>query len=320
MNIGDKVRLLHDKQQGIITKFIDRGVVEIEIEDGFRISALKTEIVLVNKEEDFVFGKLKKEKKLDNSEILAQTGIYVCFKPLPDKKAAFYVVNNTDLTLQIAVFEETEHGQNGVLCAMMTKRTAQLALTVDFERIDSRKPIIIQGIIFKQGEGKKRNPFEKRLIFKKSILYALAGKMPVLGGDGYVMQIDDEDAAFSRPLPKPEEIVERMTEKFVSEKAFEPVKIVRPPVNVDLHAEHLTQESKNLDQSQILDLQLRTFERALDNAIASNMDEIIFIHGVGNGVLRKEIQKRLGQNPFVKYFQDAQKEKFGYGATLARLK
>jgi dsDNA-specific endonuclease/ATPase MutS2 len=50
------------------------------------------------------------------------------------------------------------------------------------------------------------------------------------------------------------------------------------------------------------------------------MDEIIFIHGVGNGVLRNAIHKRLSGNKNVQYFEDAQKEKFGYGATKVRIK
>jgi dsDNA-specific endonuclease/ATPase MutS2 len=50
------------------------------------------------------------------------------------------------------------------------------------------------------------------------------------------------------------------------------------------------------------------------------MDEIIFIHGVGNGVLRTEIHKRLSKNKQVEYFKDAMKEKFGYGATLVKIK
>jgi dsDNA-specific endonuclease/ATPase MutS2 len=50
------------------------------------------------------------------------------------------------------------------------------------------------------------------------------------------------------------------------------------------------------------------------------MDEIVFIHGVGNGVLKQEIQKKLAGNKNVAWFQDAQKEKFGYGATRIKIK
>jgi dsDNA-specific endonuclease/ATPase MutS2 len=50
------------------------------------------------------------------------------------------------------------------------------------------------------------------------------------------------------------------------------------------------------------------------------MDEITFIHGVGNGVLRDSIHKRLSGNKNVQYYEDVQKDKFGYGATKVKIK
>ena len=74
-----------------------------------------------------------------------------------------------------------------------------------------------------------------------------------------------------------------------------------------------------MSNSEILRIQLEQFEKNLDQAIASGMDEITFIHGIGNGVLRKEIHKRLSQIQNIKYFQDTQKDQWGYGATLVRI-
>jgi dsDNA-specific endonuclease/ATPase MutS2 len=36
--------------------------------------------------------------------------------------------------------------------------------------------------------------------------------------------------------------------------------------------------------------------------------------------MRMEIHKRLSKHPYVQFFKDAMKEKFGYGATLVKLK
>jgi dsDNA-specific endonuclease/ATPase MutS2 len=58
----------------------------------------------------------------------------------------------------------------------------------------------------------------------------------------------------------------------------------------------------------------------LANALATDMEEITFIHGVGNGTLKNAIHKALARNKNIKFFQDAQKDKFGYGATFVRLK
>lgn len=74
-----------------------------------------------------------------------------------------------------------------------------------------------------------------------------------------------------------------------------------------------------MSNSEILRIQLEAFEKNLDQAIASGMDQITFIHGIGNGVLRKEIHKRLSQIQNIKYFQDTQKDNWGYGATLVRI-
>jgi dsDNA-specific endonuclease/ATPase MutS2 len=96
--------------------------------------------------------------------------------------------------------------------------------------------------------------------------------------------------------------------------------IEKPAATIDLHIEQLTTNFLGMNNAQMLDLQLRTFESKFENAIASGMDEIVFIHGVGNGVLKQEIQKKLSGNKNVAWFQDAQKEKFGYGATRIKIK
>jgi dsDNA-specific endonuclease/ATPase MutS2 len=63
----------------------------------------------------------------------------------------------------------------------------------------------------------------------------------------------------------------------------------------------------------MLDLQLKTFEDNLDRAIATDMDEITFIHGIGSGALRNAIHKKLSKMNNIQYFKDAMREKFGYG-------
>jgi dsDNA-specific endonuclease/ATPase MutS2 len=70
----------------------------------------------------------------------------------------------------------------------------------------------------------------------------------------------------------------------------------------------------------MLELQLKTFEENLDRAIATGMDEITFIHGIGSGALRNAIHKKLSKMKNIQYFEDTLREKFGYGATLVRIK
>jgi len=47
---------------------------------------------------------------------------------------------------------------------------------------------------------------------------------------------------------------------------------------------------------------------------------VIFIHGVGNGTLRHMVHKKLSQYTNIKFYKDSMREKFGYGATLVKIK
>ena len=75
-----------------------------------------------------------------------------------------------------------------------------------------------------------------------------------------------------------------------------------------------------MNPSEILDLQLSTFENALEKAIACQMDQIVFIHGVGKSILRNELHKRLKQHKDVINFENPIIGKYGYGATLVLIR
>jgi hypothetical protein len=89
---------------------------------------------------------------------------------------------------------------------------------------------------------------------------------------------------------------------------------------VDLHIERLHDFPEELSNEEMFLLQIRTFEEKLDRAIQEGNEGITFIHGVGNGRLRHEIQKVVSGHPHIQYFKDAQKERFGYGATYVKIK
>ena len=57
-----------------------------------------------------------------------------------------------------------------------------------------------------------------------------------------------------------------------------------------------------------------------DPAQLEGVKTIKFIHGIGNGVLRDKIHKLLSKNDTIQYYEDANKERFGYGATLIHFK
>ena len=89
---------------------------------------------------------------------------------------------------------------------------------------------------------------------------------------------------------------------------------------IDLHIEKLIDHHVYLSDPEILETQLTFFEKYLDEAIMAGKREMIFIHGVGEGVLKKNIHEKLKQHRQVSSFVNRQHPLFGYGATEVFLK
>ena len=87
---------------------------------------------------------------------------------------------------------------------------------------------------------------------------------------------------------------------------------------IDLHIHELVDYYNNMSNSQMLEIQLRHFKLKLEQAIANNIKKVVFIHGVGEGVLKHEIRKILGGYARLEYF-DGSYSKYGFGATEVRL-
>jgi len=88
----------------------------------------------------------------------------------------------------------------------------------------------------------------------------------------------------------------------------------------DLHIEELGIPYRNLANYEIVRIQLNYFENKLGESIQKGISPVTFIHGVGNGVLRQEIRKRLLKNPYVSHFENKGKDRKGFGATEVFLK
>lgn len=87
-----------------------------------------------------------------------------------------------------------------------------------------------------------------------------------------------------------------------------------PAVEVDLHIHHLTDNQRGMDNYDMLNLQIDTARNKIEWARRSNIPRLIFIHGVGEGVLRQELEFLFDRYDFLKYY-DADYQKYGKGAT-----
>jgi dsDNA-specific endonuclease/ATPase MutS2 len=92
-----------------------------------------------------------------------------------------------------------------------------------------------------------------------------------------------------------------------------------PAPEFDLHIEKLVPNFRGMSNYDILTLQTDTAKRHLEFAIRNRIPKIVFIHGVGEGVLKAELDFLLGRYDQV-FFQEANYQKYGLGATEVFIK
>lgn len=91
-------------------------------------------------------------------------------------------------------------------------------------------------------------------------------------------------------------------------------------VVVDLHIDELLDSTKGMSNSDILDYQLKVFRETLEKYRDKRGQKLVFIHGKGEGVLRRAIISDLNYR-YKKYqYQDASFQEYGYGATQVTIK
>lgn len=86
-----------------------------------------------------------------------------------------------------------------------------------------------------------------------------------------------------------------------------------PTLEIDLHINQLVKSSKGMTNHDMLSLQLDTAKRQLEFAIKKRIQKVVFIHGVGEGVLKLELEYLFGR--YNVKFYDANYQKYGLGAT-----
>lgn len=100
----------------------------------------------------------------------------------------------------------------------------------------------------------------------------------------------------------------KSTSKFKSDKREK-----QPPMEVDLHIHNLVPSTSGMDNFDILTVQINTAKAKLDFAVKNRIQKVVFIHGVGEGVLKSELEF-LFKKYHVDYYA-ASFQKYGLGAT-----
>ncbi len=87
----------------------------------------------------------------------------------------------------------------------------------------------------------------------------------------------------------------------------------QPPMEVDLHIHKLVSNTKGMTNYDMMTIQLDTAKRQLDFAIHKRIPRVVFIHGVGQGVLKTELEYMFQRYENVR-ISDGDYRKYGLGA------
>ncbi|SEG39234.1 Smr/MutS family protein [Algoriphagus boritolerans] len=315
MNIGDKVRLLHGTEQGIVRKISSSGRIEVEIEDGFLIPAMKSEVVIISEVEANYFGaNVGVEKEPEAPMPISapkDQGLYLAFLPINDQSLSLYLINDSHQPYLVHTSEVFGANHRTLFAGTLNPGESKKIDDRLLKEMDEWPAFLIRFIPIQNKLEKAIPAFERQMKMKATQFFKHLSTAPILGKNAYLFAMEQ--------TTKELDIRSLNAELNQISNRPEPIKAEKPPRSIDLHIEQLHPDPDGLSNSEKMRIQLEIFEKNLNQALTSGMDEITFIHGVGNGVLRKEIHKRLSQLGNIKYFQDTQKDQWGFGATLVRI-
>jgi len=331
--VGDRVRLLHMQGEGVVVRVIDDSQIEVAIDNDFSIPVLRREVVLISPGEKKL---LKQEGVKPASQAATQAaarlndalpvvkGIFLGVNTETTGLSTLFLINNTELQLVFTLTAQARKSLQAKERKGLKQGVVEAGSHVEVFRNNLQYihewPVLHLSLLpYSTTHYIAPDPIFRVIDLKDRHFTKAKQPLPQLGLQGYLFQLDGDGAEMSVGKVGEAPLAKGIT--IAAQAEAKPIVVVeRPSTVVDLHFEKLEPHASGWSNEAILAAQLATFEKTLEQAIASNFEKITFIHGVGAGVLKDRIQKILAKHPFVKTWKDAQKEKFGYGATEVLIK
>jgi hypothetical protein len=328
--VGDRVIVLHSNEEGEIVDIINDKMVMVDVRgvkfpayiDQLDFPYFKrfTEKKLVPKKKDKQYVEdLRKEKEPAHKVV---DGVWLTFLPVMDtdefgddvvEELKVHLVNRTYRSYKF-YYRLQFFGQSEFELKNELHPFADFYLhDVQFSDM-SDSPAFTFEFSLTQPDNSRAEYFEASLKLKPKQLFGRIEEIKQKGVATFSYRLFEE-----YPIRVEEEKVDlgplaargiKMYNAKEARKHLPPARTV-----VDLHIEKLSNDWEHLTNAEILDIQLKEFEKWYDLALAHHQSHLIVIHGVGSGRLRDEIHDALRLKREVKSFVNQYHPSFGYGAT-----
>ncbi len=320
---GDKVKFLHEKGNGVITRILNNNMVMVEDENGFETPIFADQLV---KTED---SPKKEMSSQTTSYKEAKKGDEIKLKdPELNEKVILAILPNTAMDSRIALLNNSSYN---AICLLGLEKENFIETLANCEL---EPGAYIDTDTFSNDKLMRSHSLHLQIMFCKEETYHYKKPLDFSIGMSQMMQLKitsnayfSNEAGFIEIDPDQPSKMQSLSNTEINERLKEKGDfIIQPPkkkpqaeseiVEVDLHIEALIDHFKTLTNAEILKIQLDQFEKTLNKAIVEKKKRIIFIHGVGNGTLKFELRRALSNKYSSLQYQDASFAEYGFGATM----
>lgn len=155
----------------------------------------------------------------------------------------------------------------------------------------------------------KQNAFTANDYFDRNALVLAVVKNDRQAAPTAISAESIEEAIMTKPAEKAPALKTRIEKKEKKDDILE----------IDLHIDKLLDDTTGMQPKDILDYQVSKFRQTMEAHKKEKGKRIVFIHGKGEGVLRKELWKRLTLEYPSCDKQDASFLRYGFGATMVTI-
>lgn len=355
IKIGDKVRFLNSVGGGVVKAFQGKDRILVEDEDGFDIPAFIRECVVVGdgdaKERTASYPKPETpqkpkapkaqpqphaeepEVKVEETTEGERLNVYLAYLPVDPKNFQqcgyeTYFVNDSNYYLLFNYMSRDNNSWTSRYNGMVEPGTKIFLEEFAKQQLTELERVCVQLIAFKKGKSYSlKNAVSVELRLDTAKFYKLHCFMEndFFEEDAMICPIVRNDLPERELLISAGDIQEAMQRKAREERRT-PQSIVKKKTNnsaileVDLHINELLDNTNGLGNADMLNYQLEKFHEVLAQYANQKGQKIVFIHGKGDGVLRKAIEKELKTRYKNYYYQDASFREYGFGATMVTIR
>jgi hypothetical protein len=356
MQIGDKVRFLNETGGGVVSAFVDNKTVLIEDHDGFEIPMLITECVVIDTNDYNIPIVPKKRpeptkpveaKVVDEDDFLEKP---ITFKPKPLERRGgekvnvclgftpvnlaeisrtkfdMYLVNDCNYTITFALMQQEGHALKLRHSGSVEANTKLLLETFDRTALPELERLTFQAFATKQEKPfLMKQPYHVGIRIDGTKFYKLHtfGESIFFEMPAYTVDVVKDDAPVRSMFLNAEELRDAMLPQASEQRPKqEPARQAQKNgiIEVDLHASEILETETGMSAKDILEYQMKVFHEEMQKYVKKKGTKLVFIHGKGDGVLRKNIEQALRHKYKSCLYQDASFKEYGYGATMVTIR